>query len=83
MALNSIGVCLGIACRAKGAIEILETITNCLKIEIGDTTPKGNFRIIPVRCIGECGKAPIVIFNEEIIYNATTHKIKAILLEKI
>jgi len=59
-------VCMGTACYVKGAGEILGAVEKCCKIKAGETTPDGKVSLVVARCIGACGLAPAVVFDEEI-----------------
>ncbi len=80
---NTIGVCMGIACRAKGSEDIFELIRETLGIGVGETTPDGKFSIIPVRCLGDCVNAPIVIFNGDALLKQNVDNIREILTRRI
>jgi NADH-quinone oxidoreductase subunit E/NADP-reducing hydrogenase subunit HndA len=61
-----ISVCLGTACYVRGAGEILETVKDELKIDVGEVTEDGLFSLQPARCLGACGLAPVVMIDETI-----------------
>jgi bidirectional [NiFe] hydrogenase diaphorase subunit len=59
-------VCMGTACYVKGAGEILDG----LKKEFGlggdqSTTQDGKVSVVVARCIGACGIAPALVFDQE------------------
>ena len=70
----TISVCLGTACYVKGAGQILETLKNELKIDLGETTQDLLFSLQPARCLGACGLAPVVMINEKIHGDITPKK---------
>jgi NADH-quinone oxidoreductase subunit E len=59
----TISVCMGTACYLKGATEILAEIKSILNIEEGETTADGQFQLAPVRCLGCCSLAPVMMIN--------------------
>ena len=61
-----ITVCRGDACVAKGALEVVDKLTELLRINIGETTADGMFSIDALHCIGACGVAPILMINGRI-----------------
>ena len=69
-----IAVCLGTACYVKGAAQILQTIKNELKIDMGGITEDGLFSLVPARCLGACGLAPVVMIGEKIHGDLTPKK---------
>lgn len=60
---TDIHICLGTACYVKGAADILDQFEKKLNIKKGETTPDGKFSISETRCLGNCGKAPVVEIN--------------------
>ncbi len=68
----TIGICRGIACQVKGAEKIYEYIVE----NIGNTSGK----IIPVRCLGDCGNAPIVVYNCKNLKKQSLDDVKKLLL---
>lgn len=62
---TDVHICLGTACYVKGANDILNEFEDKLGIKKGETTPDGKFSISETRCLGNCGKAPVVEINGE------------------
>ena len=62
----TIKVCLGTACHVKGATRIIERLERELEIKEGETTPDRAFTLEGVRCLGCCGLAPVLTFDEEV-----------------
>ncbi len=59
-------VCLGTACYIKGGKAILDTISEMAGIKPGQTTPDGKLSLLTVRCVGSCGLAPAIVFDDEV-----------------
>lgn len=59
-------VCLGTACYVKGAQELLDRIDETFHIKPGETTPDNQISLVTARCIGACGIAPAVVYDEEV-----------------
>jgi NADH:ubiquinone oxidoreductase subunit E len=74
-----IAVCLGTACYVKGAAEILQAIKDELKIDVGQVTADGLFSLVPARCLGACGLAPVIMIGERIHGDLTPKKVVQIL----
>ncbi|MBN1360872.1 MAG: NADH-quinone oxidoreductase subunit NuoE [Sedimentisphaerales bacterium] len=70
-----ISVCLGTACYVRGAAQILQTIKDELKIDVGDVTEDGLFSLQPARCLGACGLAPVVMIDDKIHGELTPKKV--------
>ncbi|MFZ4813335.1 MAG: bidirectional hydrogenase complex protein HoxE [Phototrophicaceae bacterium] len=62
-------VCLGTACYIKGGPQILSALEAATGIERGETTPDKQISLVIARCIGTCGLAPAVVFDEEVTGN--------------
>ena len=61
-----ISVCLGTACYVRGADKVLEAFKKQLGIEIGETTEDGKFSLDALRCVGDCGLAPVVLIGDKV-----------------
>ncbi|NTU42579.1 MAG: response regulator [Nitrospirales bacterium] len=62
---HKIKVCLGTACYANGAEEIVKRIEDGLQIEGKGITQDKRFSIETVRCLGACGLAPVVVVDKD------------------
>ena len=76
---HTIGFCTGTACYAKGGKEVLNKIKDELNIEDGETTEDGKFTLDTRRCIGCCGKAPVMLIDDKVFGNLTPNKVPKIL----
>ena len=74
-----IGVCLGTPCYVRGAQTILDAVKVELGIDVGQTTPDGLFTLDAIRCIGTCGMAPVMSFDEEVIGEINVTKAKKLI----
>ena len=75
----AIAVCLGTACYVKGAGDLVDKISEILKIAPGDTSPDGKYSLDATRCIGACGLAPVLTVNDEVYGRLTVADIEGIL----
>lgn len=66
-----IGVCLGTACYVRGSQNVLNAISEMLKIKAGETSEDGMFTLEATRCIGACGLAPVFTIDGE-VYGSST-----------
>lgn len=57
-------VCMGTACYVKGANQILATVEEHTHIKAGETTPDKQLSLLTARCIGACGIAPAVVYDD-------------------
>jgi len=74
-----ISICLGTACYVRGASQILQTLRDELKIDMGQVTEDGLFSLQPARCLGACGLAPVVMIDDKIHGELTPKKMIQIL----
>jgi bidirectional [NiFe] hydrogenase diaphorase subunit len=71
-------VCLGTACYVKGAAVLLAALERQTHVHAGETTPDGRLSLLTARCLGTCGVAPAVVFDdavagEQTAESATNH----------
>ena len=62
---NRISVCLGTACYLKGGQDLIEEARSILGLSPGAVTEDGLFSIDPVRCVGCCGLAPVLVVGKD------------------
>jgi NADH-quinone oxidoreductase subunit E len=60
-------VCKNVSCMLRGADEFLEGLCHKLQVEPRETTPDGEFTIIPCECLGACDRAPVMIVDDKTI----------------
>ena len=60
-----ISVCLGTACYLKGSQDLIEESRNLLGISGDGVSEDGLFSIDPVRCVGCCGLAPVMVVGND------------------
>lgn len=68
---HSCVVCLGTACYIKDSPAILESLQNTLHIQHGQTTSDGQISLVVAHCIGMCWLAPVLLFDEDVLADAT------------
>jgi bidirectional [NiFe] hydrogenase diaphorase subunit len=59
-------ICLGTACYIKGAQYLLDAVHRNLNILPGETSLDYAVSLLTARCLGSCGLAPAVVYDEEI-----------------
>lgn len=59
-------ICLGTACYIKGAPQLLDAMEKDLGVQPGETTPDGKVSLLTARCLGSCGLAPAVVYDQEV-----------------
>lgn len=59
-------VCLGTACYVRGGKQVLSSLKEALRIEVGETTPDRLFTLDVGRCFGACGLAPVIMIGDDV-----------------
>jgi bidirectional [NiFe] hydrogenase diaphorase subunit len=59
-------ICTGTACYIKGAPLLLDAIQKDLGVLPGETTPDGKVSFLTARCLGSCGLAPAVVYDQQV-----------------
>ncbi len=62
---HTIKVCMGTACYARGAANVLEEIERKLEIRNGETTSDFRFTLETVNCLGCCALGPVVVVDDD------------------
>jgi NADH:ubiquinone oxidoreductase subunit E len=76
-----IRVCRTITCDMKGKKEIIDTLKDLLKLNIGETTKDNKFTLLETNCLGWCHKGPAMLINEEAYTELTPEKVSDIIDE--
>ena len=61
-----IRLCKSPVCRMVGGYDVLKSLKNKLKVEVGETTTDHLFTVEYSECLGQCDKAPVLMVNEEV-----------------
>jgi len=76
---HCITVCMGTACHIRGAMNLLQRITNVLKIKPGNTTSDYNFTLDTVNCLGCCALGPVMMIDNKYFSNPSLGELRKIL----
>ena len=68
---NVILFCNSVSCWIMGCKSIRAHINNKLGIDFGETTPDGDFTFLPVPCLGDCDRAPVMMVGDDLHRNLT------------
>ena len=71
--------CDSVSCWIMGCEGLKAHIKETLDIDFGETSPDGDFTLIPVPCLGDCDRAPVMMVGEDLHRNLTTEKIDEII----
>ena len=66
-----ISVCTGTACHIKGGNPLIAHLAEKYNLHPDETTTNGQVSLLTVRCIGACGLAPAVVFDNEVSGNVS------------
>ncbi|WP_158045693.1 NADH-quinone oxidoreductase subunit NuoE [Skermanella pratensis] len=58
-------ICTTTPCWLRGSDDVVKACERKLGIELGETTPDGQFTVIEVECLGACVNAPMVQVNDD------------------
>lgn len=76
---HMVRVCMGTACYVRGGRDVLATLRNLLRIEVGETTPDRLFSLDVGRCFGACGLAPVIMIDDDVHQRVRPSKLPGIL----
>jgi NADH-quinone oxidoreductase subunit E len=76
-----IQVCKTLSCKLCGSEDIRSHLQNRLGIKFGETTKDMKFTLTQVECLGACGEAPVMSFNDDYVGDLTIEKIDKMLDE--
>ncbi len=69
-------ICMGTACYIKGAPQLLDAVQRDLGIAPGETTADKKVSLLTARCLGSCGLAPAVVYDQEVAGKVGTPAIR-------
>lgn len=72
-------VCMGTACYARGAPQILDKLKRDFDVEVGGTTKDKMFTLETVNCVGACALGPLVKMGAKYHGNMNSSKIDKML----
>jgi bidirectional [NiFe] hydrogenase diaphorase subunit len=68
-------VCLGTACYVQRSNDIVDAISKEYSLQPGETSADGEFTLTTTRCLGCCGLAPVVVFENQVLGKETPESI--------
>jgi NADH-quinone oxidoreductase subunit E len=75
---NVILFCNSVSCWIMGCDSMREHLKKSLGIDFGQTTKDGEYTLIPVPCLGDCDKAPVMMIGETMHRHLTPESIDKI-----
>ncbi len=74
--------CNSVSCYIMGCEKIKARISEQLGIDYGETTADGEYTLIPVPCLGDCDRAPVMLMDGEQQRNLSIEKIDELLAKR-
>jgi NADH-quinone oxidoreductase subunit E len=72
-------LCNSVTCYVMGYEKIRQYFKETYNLEFGQTTPDGNFTLLPAVCLGICDHAPAMMIDEDTYIDLDPEKIPSIL----
>lgn len=72
-------LCDSVSCWIMGYPNIRQTLNQELGIDFGETTPDGQFTLLPIVCLGDCDHAPAMMIDDKLYHDLDAGKILPIL----
>ena len=70
-----IQLCLGTACYAGGAPQLIQKAQEVLGVEVGETTGDWQITLESCRCVGACSQAPTVMIDNDVYGRVTVEQL--------
>jgi len=74
-----IRICRTIICEMQGKADIIKTISELLRINVGETTHDNKFTLVETNCLGWCNHGPAMLINDEVYTELTPEKVREII----
>jgi NADH-quinone oxidoreductase subunit E len=59
-------ICDSVSCWLSGFEQLRGRLTQHLGVELGETTPDGQFTLLPAVCLGTCDHAPAMMIDDDL-----------------
>ena len=76
---NVILFCNSVSCWIMGCDDMRTHINEKLGVDFGETTEDSTFTFLPVPCLGDCDRAPVMMISDDLHRNLTPEKINQII----
>jgi NADH:ubiquinone oxidoreductase subunit E len=70
-----IKLCEDAPCHVPGGREVWEALERELGIPFGETTPDGEWTLLPTSCIGLCAVGPVMVIDDDDVYGNLTPEV--------
>ena len=79
---HTVQVCRAESCQAVKGEALAEHARRRLGIDFDETTPDGQFSLLPVFCLGNCACSPAIMIDEELYGRVTPDSFDALIAER-
>lgn len=73
---HTVTICMGTACYVRGSGALQVAVEHLCKCKTGETTADGKVSVQSARCVGSCGIAPVVVYDNDVAPNVTVPEIE-------
>lgn len=74
-----IQICRGAPCHVAGAAEVITALEKALGIQMGESTPDGQYALAYTECIGQCQASPSLLVNGRLYTDMSATKVTELL----
>jgi NADH-quinone oxidoreductase subunit E len=72
-------MCDSVTCWMLGYDKLIAHLDETLGIKVGETTPDGQFTLLPMACLGTCDHAPAMMIDEDLYRDLSAEQLDGIL----
>jgi NADH-quinone oxidoreductase subunit E len=72
---HAVSVCVGTACHVRGAMRLLDRVSQGLKLSPDETSSDEKFTLKTVSCLGCCALGPVMVVDGKYLSNPTSNEI--------
>jgi NADH-quinone oxidoreductase subunit E len=70
--------CDSVSCYVMGCDQVRVALQEKLGLEPGETSSDGRFTLLPIVCLGACDHAPVMMIDEDLIFDVAPQKLDAV-----
>jgi len=72
-------VCDSVTCWIMGYERLVQTLSDRLKVKLGETSADGRFTLLPIVCLGTCDHAPALMIDDDLYRDVDPARLDQIL----
>ena len=70
--------CDSVSCYVMGCDQVRVALQEKLGLQPGETSSDGRFTLLPIVCLGACDHAPVMMIDEDLIFDVAPQKLDAV-----